>query len=93
MKTKAFTLTEMMICTVLFGLIVAMAIPAFQKVRHSSLKRMVERGERLTPEQTEAYRNLRKRFEKKTSTNKVELEKNYQEIIIDGRTFYLVPKE
>ena len=92
MKTKAFTFVEIMIITVIIGLLVAMIIPACQTVRYNSLKNKVENGERLTPKQLESYRNMKKARESKPLT-KVESDKPFKEITIDGQTFYLVPKE
>ena len=47
---KAFTIVEIMIVVVTIGLLAAMAIPAFQKVRYISYVKELQSG-RATPEQ------------------------------------------
>ena len=41
-STKGFTLVEIMIVVVIIGLLAAMAIPAFQKVRDNSRRKSIE---------------------------------------------------
>ena len=46
-NSKGFTLVEIMIVVVIIGLLAAMAIPAFQKVRNASQDKAVTNNMRL----------------------------------------------
>lgn len=69
-KPKGFTLVEAMIVLVIVGLLAAMAIPAFMKVRQGALVRAYEKGEKLNLEQMkivrEYYADKKSSSERKT---------------------------
>lgn len=99
MKTKkGFTLVEVMIVCVIIGLLAAMAIPAFQKVKYSSIRSDIQAGVVVSEAQYKWYKEYRKEnprqveAEKKPDNqNNVEAEK-IDTIVINGKTYKLVPQ-
>lgn len=99
MKTKkGFTLVEIMIVMVIIGLLAAMTIPAYTKIKYNSIRRDITAGVVVTDAQYKWYKEYRKEnprqveAEKKPDNqNNVEAEK-IDTIVINGKTYKLVPQ-
>lgn len=107
MNRRAFTLVEIIIVVIIIGLLSAMLIPAFQKVRRDSIIKAVQvHGlSSLTPDQKEMYREWVKDGTVETywKQNKrptptvaaTPVEETTTNIITDstdGKRYYLIPR-
>lgn len=102
MKTskKAFTIVEIMIVVVVFGLIAAMVVPAYQGVKVNSLAKKAYHGERLTQDQRDYIRINASKVSsewkvvesERTSPWSSNTTGTPQTIVIDGKTYKLVPQ-
>lgn len=100
---KAFTVVEIMIVVVIIGLLAAMAIPAFQKVKQASIEKQAKilnitpdeykyRNGMMNDEQMQEYR-LKSRQSDWSSTPApapAPIQTIPEEVIIDGRHYRLV---
>lgn len=95
MKRKAFTLVEIMIVIVIIGLLAAMAIPAFQKVKQNSLEKRIATGTASRDDWVE-YNKLVK-DKKATRIRPATMEKVEAEgrsiITIEGKEYILVTRD
>ena len=97
-----------MIVVVIIGLLAAMAIPAFQKVKYNAIKQQVEKGVIVSNSDWEFYykrkveEDNRKKENNETTVppqeqvRKVELERKIEEkktIRIDGKLYEIIPLE
>ena len=78
-KNKAFNIVNVMIVVCIVGLLSAMTIPAFLKVRERQLVHAYQNGEKLTLRQEQSIAGLI--GGPKAST-----------ISVNGKTYYLFPK-
>lgn len=87
---KAFTLIELMIVFAIIGLLTAMLVPAYQKVREAQYVRAYNNGEKLNKEQLAIVREYYK--VNKNKFNLDEFREEHKTIVIDGKTYKLVPE-
>jgi len=92
MKTKAFTLVEIMIIVVIIGLLAAMIIPAVGKVRDARLLRIGDENPKaLDIEQYSRYVELKQKHGGFKPSRRSEESTPERRITIDGREYKLVP--
>lgn len=88
------SLVEIIIIGVIISLLLAMAIPAFQKVKETAISRAIQAGEKVSAEDREWYRERKKStaFVSPKVTQSVEAPVAIHSVTLDGKTFYLIPK-
>lgn len=99
---EAFTLVEIMIVMMIIGLLAAMTIPAFMKVRQSCLIKAYKNGKKLSSEEMEIVRSYFKNNsrtqtpppETPTATYNVMIpEDELGEIWFEGKKYYVWKKK
>lgn len=100
MKTnRAFTVMEMIIIVVIIGLLAAMAIPAFQRVRYSVIEKALQHGESITQAQRQYYWEYRKdhpeliKSPPNNESSAPSSEPSFQRVTIEGKSYYLILKQ
>jgi prepilin-type N-terminal cleavage/methylation domain-containing protein len=104
-KRKAFTIVEVVIVIIIIGLLAAMAIPAFHKVRVNSLAKAVASGQTISEKDADYLRKYSSDIPREF-LDKIDVERGTQKsviyvapqtikfdqtIILNGKTYGLVP--
>ncbi len=89
-KNKAFALLEILIVFAIVGILAGLAISSFQNIRANSCVKAYEKGEKLNKEQLEIVRKYYKA--NKNSNNSNASAEEHKTIVIDGKTYKLVPQ-
>lgn len=92
--THLLTLVEVMIIVVIIGLLAAMAIPVFYRVKETSIERALREGREVNKEDRKWYfSRVKDMGGKETSTQVAPSGSSLQTVILDGKPFYLLPKD
>jgi prepilin-type N-terminal cleavage/methylation domain-containing protein len=103
--TSAFTVVEIMIVIVIIGMLAAMAIPAFMRVRVASLEKAAAQGRTLTEDERQYLRDHRSMMSKPARSERSDDEvqtpmraartpatPSLKTLTSNGIQYYLVPK-
>lgn len=87
-SNRAFTFVEIMIVVVIIGLIAAMAIPAIQKVKASSIKKRIDAGMIVTREERQYVkdhysRSADEKRKEESASSEVRAEETHS--LLDGK--------
>ena len=100
--SRAFDIVAVMIAVVIVGLLAAMAIPAYLKVRDETIYKAGLRGEVLNDKERVIFDRVAREHTKETGTPAPALVapeparvalRTFQTIVVGDRTYYLVPKQ
>jgi Tfp pilus assembly protein PilE len=100
-KLKGFTVVEAIVVCIVIGLLVAMAVPAYQKVRDASILKSMEAGntKHFSAKDFARYKELMALKELALQTHKNRQtqttppkDPTTQIMIVEGKSYHLIPK-